>query len=448
MSRASFFLALALALTLLPPAAAQPNPREKKVRDDKAKVEAAGYWIYNDLPKAVAEAKATGKPIVAVFRCIPCEECVKLDDELVDTDESLKPLLARYVRVRVVSANGLDLSLFQYDYDQSFAVFMLNADGTIYGRFGTRSDRTNWIGDVSLIGMAKALRGGLDLHAAYAARPAGAPVPPGLAAKRGPDPLFPVPERFPLLVKYGSGLDYQGKVVQSCIHCHQVGDAQRDFLWKKGAVPEEVIFPYPHPKSQGLVLDPKEKATVLRAAPDSPAAKAGFQAGDVIRTLNGQTLLSIADVQWVLQRTPAAGGVVTAEVVRGDKTVSLTLDLPAGWRRADDISWRSSSWGYRRMTTGGMKLEALPPGERPAGVPAAGMALLAKHVGEFGAHAAAKNAGFKKDDVLVAFDGRTDLLRESDVMAHVLTTKRPGDAVAVRLVRGGRELELKLPIQP
>ena len=38
------------------PALLRPNPQ--KVRGDKAKVEAAGFWIYNDLPKAVAEAKA------------------------------------------------------------------------------------------------------------------------------------------------------------------------------------------------------------------------------------------------------------------------------------------------------------------------------------------------------------------------------------------------------
>jgi len=440
-------LTAALLLALAGPAAAQ-TPRDKKVRDDKAKVEAAGYWIYNDLPKALAEAKATGKPVVAVLRCIPCEECVKLDDELVDTDEALKPLLAQYVRVRIVSANGLDLSLFQFDTDQSFAVFMFNADGTIYGRFGTRSDRTNWIGDVSLLGMAKALKGGLDLHAGYAARSAGAAVPPGLAAKRGPAPLFPVPERFPTLTKYGSGIDYAGKVVQSCIHCHQIGDANRDHLWKQGPLPEEVLFPYPHPKALGLIFDPRETATVLRVEKGSPAEVAGFKAGDAIRAMNGQTLLSIADVQWVLHRTPAAGGTVEAEVQRGGKKMEFDWKLPAGWRRADDLSWRASSWGYRRMATGGILLNALPAGERPAGVPAAGMALLAKHVGEFGPHATAKNAGFKKDDVIVSFDGRTDLLRETDVLAHVLTAKRPGDAVAVRVVRAGRPLDLKLPVQP
>lgn len=441
-------LTAALLLALAGPAAAQ-NPREKKVRDDKAKVEAAGYWIYNDLPKAFAEAKATGKPIVAVFRCIPCEECVKLDDELVDTDEALKPLLAQYVRVRVVSANGLDLSLFQFDTDQSFAVFLLNADRTIYGRFGTRSDRTNWIGDVSLLGLAKALKGGLDLHAAYTARPAGASVPPGLAAKqRGPAPLFPVPERFPTLTKFGAGLDYEGKVVQSCIHCHQVGDAQRDHLWKQGPLPEDVLFPYPHPRALGLVLDPREAATVKAVTPASTAEAAGFKPGDAIRALNGQTLLSIADIQWVLHRTPPAGGKITAEVQRGGAKIELTWTLGAGWRRADDISWRASSWGLRRMATGGILLAALPAGERPAGVPAAGMALLAKHVGEYGPHAAAKTAGFRKDDVIVSFDGLRDLLRETDVFAHVMFGKRPGDAVPVRVIRAGRPLDLKLPIQP
>ena len=62
-----------------------PNPREVKVRADKARVEAEGFWLYNDLPKAIEKARETGKPILVALRCIPCEECVKLDDELIDT---------------------------------------------------------------------------------------------------------------------------------------------------------------------------------------------------------------------------------------------------------------------------------------------------------------------------------------------------------------------------
>ena len=116
---------------------------------------------------------------MVVLRCIPCEECVKLDDDLVDQDERLQAALEKFVRVRVVSANGLDLSLFQFDTDQSFAVFMLNADGTIYGRYGTRSDHSHWADDVSVEGLAKALEGALALHQQYPKNKA------ELAAKKG-----------------------------------------------------------------------------------------------------------------------------------------------------------------------------------------------------------------------------------------------------------------------
>ncbi len=154
------FRCLLLVLLLPSLALAQPEKsREQKVRDDRAKVVADGFWIYNDLPKAFAEARRTKKPLLVVLRCIPCEECVKLDDDLVDQDPVIRPLLEKFVCVRQVSTNGLDLKTFQYDTDQSFAVFMLNADGTIYGRFGTRSHRTEWLEDVSLAGMAKALKG-------------------------------------------------------------------------------------------------------------------------------------------------------------------------------------------------------------------------------------------------------------------------------------------------
>jgi hypothetical protein len=433
-------LAAAFTLALALPAAAQ-NPREKKVRDDKVKVEADGFWIYNNLPKAFEQAKAEKKPIVVVLRCIPCEECVKLDDNLVDKDPTLRPLLEKFVRVRVVSTNGLDLSLFQYDYDQSFAVFFLNADGTVYGRFGTRSHRTNWVGDVSLDGLAKALQGALDLHAV----PKNKEV---LAAKIGPRPLFPVPEKFPSLGKYKSEIDYAGNVVQSCIHCHQVGDAIKSaYRAKKEPLPEEVLFPYPHPKAVGLVLDPKERATVQKVAPDSPAADAGFKPGDQIKALDGQPLLSIADVQWVLHHTPADGAALKAEVVRDGKPVSLEWKLAKGWRQADDISWRSSSWGLRRMGAAGMKLEPVA-GERPAGVPKEGMALLVKHMGMYGGpHGAAKAAGVQLNDVIVSFDGQTDLARETDLLAYSLRKRVPGEKVAIKVVRAGKTVEIVIPMQ-
>ena len=86
---------LCVLFTLASTALAQT--REEVVRDDREKVEAAGFWIYNDLPAAFDEARRTGKPIVVVLRCLPCHECVKLDDELVDTDPVIRPLLEQFV---------------------------------------------------------------------------------------------------------------------------------------------------------------------------------------------------------------------------------------------------------------------------------------------------------------------------------------------------------------
>jgi hypothetical protein len=435
---------LAVWLVLAGLAGAQ-TPREKKVRDDKQKVEAEGFWIYNDLPRGFAEAKKTGKPMLVVLRCLPCEECVKLDDDLVNQDPRVRPLLEKFVCVRVVSTNGLDLAQFQFDTDQSFAAFLLNADGTIYGRFGTRSHRTYWSDDVSVEGLSRALRGALELHAAYPKNRE------SLAGKRGPAPEVASPEKYPMLKdRYGPKLNYEGNVVQSCIHCHQIGDAHRSLLRsRKEPLPENVLFPYPHPKSQGLILDPKESATVVRTEKDTPAEKTGFQPGDRILTLAGQPLLSLADVQWVLQQTPAEGASLKAEVQRGENKLELTLTLPKGWRQRDDISWRVSSWGMRRALTGGMLLEDLPAADRKkANLPETVMALRVKHLGGGnGPHAAARNAGFLQGDVLVSFAGRTDLLRETDVFAHANRNHKIGDKVAVTVLREGKKVELMLPMQ-
>lgn len=437
----TFLVWLAACLLLAGTLAAQT--REEKVRSDKAKVEAAGFWIYNDLPQGFAQAKETGKPLVVVLRCIPCVDCVKLDDDLVDQNVRLQKLLDQFVRVRVVSANGLDLSLFQFDTDQSFAVFLLNADGTIYGRFGTRSDHSHWADDVSVEGLAKALEGALALHQDYPSNKA------ALAAKKGPAPEFASPEKYPTLKeKYGTQLNYEGNVVQSCIHCHQIGDAQRQhFIDQKAKIPEAVLFPYPHPKAIGLILDPQERATVLRVESGSPAEQAGFQKGDEIQELNGQPLLSMADVQWVLHHVPASGGKVAASVRRGDKSMDINLELPSGWRQRDDIAWRASSWQLRRIALGGMFLKSISPELRAERkLPADGLALRVEHVGQYSPHDVAKRAGFQKDDVVVSFDGRADLLRETDLLNYSLN--RPDKSpISIDILRAGKKLTLSLPRQ-
>ena len=423
---------------------AQSQTRDEMVREDRRKVTEDGFWVYNDLDKAFGQAKQTGKPVLVVLRCIPCHECVKLDDDLVDKDPVIRPLLDQFVCVRQVSTNGLDLELFQYDTDQSFAVFMLNADRTIYGRFGTRSHRTEWYGDVSLEGLAKALQGALELHRDYPSNQA------SLAGKRGGKPEVDSPELYPTLKsKYTDTLNYEGDVAKSCIHCHQIGEAQRAFYWSAmKPIPEKVLFPYPHPKSLGLILDPKEKATVKSIEDASIAQQAGLRPGDQIVSFDGQTPLSIADIQWALHQTDPGGRDLPIVIQRAGESVDLVLPLKQGWRRVGDLSWRASTWSLRRMVTGGMVLQAVGEDQREElGITSGSMALRASHVGQYGAHAAAKKAGFVKGDLLVRFDGRDDLESENDLLRHAINHRKPGDNIDVTVLRGDKEVSLRLPIQ-
>ena len=124
---------IAVLFTLAIPAGAQPPLREQ-VKD----MEIAPHWIYDDLPKALAEAKQTGKPLMVVVRCVPCLACAGIDAQVLKQAElDLAPLLDQFVCVRLINANAIDLSLFQFDYDLSFSTVFFNADGTVYGRYGS-----------------------------------------------------------------------------------------------------------------------------------------------------------------------------------------------------------------------------------------------------------------------------------------------------------------------
>ncbi len=340
----------------------------------------------------------------------------------------------------MVQANGIDLSLFHFDYDLTFAAFFMNADRTIYGRYGTRSSQQNPGRDISLQGLIASLEGTLKLHEAY---PAGRE---SLLLKNGRKSRYPSPERYPSLRKFSANIDYPGQVARSCIHCHQIPTAEYQIYRSSGhSIPDAKLFAWPVPGLIGLQLSPGHRATVKNVRQSSPAHRGGLRAGDEIVTLAGQPILSTADIQWVLHNAgPHAH--LKAIVRRGDKKVSLTLELVEGWRSKADISWRGSSWDLCRIVLGGMRLKAVPRTERrEKDLP--GMALLVTHLGQSGDHRAAKNSGLRKGDIVTGFDGRDDLLTESAVFAHGMQNTKSGERVTVKILRGEHPLEFKLPMK-
>jgi S1-C subfamily serine protease len=211
-------------------------------------------------------------------------------------------------------------------------------------------------------------------------------------------------------------------------------------------VPTEVLFPYPHPKILGLAMDPQRRATVARVEPGSAADRAGLEAGDELESVDGQSIVSTADIQWALHQLTDDEAVAIA-ARRDGEPLEASLALEPGWRARGDISWRATSWALRRMVAGGLKLDELPREERAARQLADdALALEVAHVGQYGEHAHAKRQGFREGDVIVAIDGRDRAMRESDLFA-ALVNKPVGERVSVDVLRGSEKLELNLVMQ-
>jgi len=433
--------ALAVFLAAVQSPAETVPDRKAAVLNDRAAMEKDARWTYNEYQRGFAEAKRTGKPLLVTLRCVPCLACAGIDASVL-TEPELAPLLDQFVCVRVINANALDLSLFQFDYDLSFSTVFFNADGTVYGRYGSWTHQKD-SKDKTTAGFKRALESALAIHRGYPANKS------ALAGKQGAPLPFKDPLELPELAgKYKRELDWSGKVVQSCVHCHQVGDAIRShYRDQKKPIPAEWVYPFPMPETIGVSLSPDQVASVESVAAGSGSANAGLQAGDEIVALNGQSLVSIADVSWILHRAPDSGS-LTALVKRSGAEKTLNIPLPPGWRYQADISRRVGTWAMRAMATGGLLLEDLSIEERvKRNLGNKDLALFIKHAGEYGKHAAAKKAGFQKGDVIVKLEGFPGRVTESELIGRLLRDRQPGDKLKATVLRGTERIELALPVQ-
>jgi hypothetical protein len=331
-----FLLFLNSALVCVLPAA-EVKTRDAAVRNDRATVGSGSRWIYNDYERGFAEAKSTGKPLLVVLRCVPCQACAGIDAAVLLEESDLAPVLDQFVLVRVVDANSLDLQLFQVDYDLSFSALFFNGDGTVYGRYGSWRHQKD-PQDKTTAGLKRAIEGALAIHRGYPGNKA------SLAGKQGGPMPFKTPVEIPsLAAKYKPALDWDGQLAQSCVHCHQISEALRENVrGQNKALPDELIYGWPAPETVGLTFGADQPAKVEAAASDSAAATAGFRAGDELISLAGQPLISTADVSWALHRAPAPAK-LTAVVNRNGTRKQLDLALSSDWRKKTDLSRRVAS---------------------------------------------------------------------------------------------------------
>jgi hypothetical protein len=408
---------------------AEQSELGKSIKD----IPVAAHWIYDDLAKAKAEAKETGKPLLVVLRCVPCPPGKTLDTAVMQPDKELEAIEKQFVCVRIIQTKGLDLSLFQYDYDMSWAAMFLSPDLTIYGRYGTRN--ASGPGSDAILSAAafqKAAERALALHKGYPANKQ------QLAAKKGTTPDYPVPEKTPGLEERGKGETTR----QTCIHCHMVKEFALRAKWEAGKLSPADIWVYPMPDRVGLELDPEDGLLVKFVAPGSPAAKAGLTAGDSLVSAAGQPLISTADLQWVLTATPTEAK-LPLTFRHGGKVLEKTLALTGDWKQQSNIAWRASSWYGLRQ---GLKVEPLTPADKKSrGIEDDNLALAVK--GLFGKGAPKlQEAGLRNGDIIVAVDGKSDDMSESTFLASLRLDHGPKDSIKFTVLRGEKKQELTIPM--
>ncbi|MBI1926886.1 PDZ domain-containing protein [Candidatus Poribacteria bacterium] len=372
-------------------------------------------------------------------------ECRGIDGQVVRRqDDELKALLEQFVCVRVVRMWGIDLSLFSFDGNLTWAVFFMNADKTIYGRYGSRSD-LGAMKDISLEGFKKAAQGALELHAAYPSNRA------SLAGKTGSPAEWRTPENFPAFLGMYQKDDIS---VNGCIHCHYIPEGRLKSFWmERKPIPDRLLWGYPMPDLLGFVMDANERATVQTVISGSEADKAGLSAGDQILQMEGQPIISTADIQWVLHNAGEPSQ-VELEIDREGERVGIWLPTPDGWRRQASFTY---SWETTYPISPGFRSRELDSDQRKErGLAQNVLALEVKQVysGDNGWGAIAGkgyqwlSGDLRKGDVIIEVDGSTTPMRECDLIAYLWQQKGPGDLVRLTILRGGnpQTVTLRLPM--
>lgn len=333
--------------------------------------------------------------------------------------------------VRVVHMGGVDLNRFQFDFDMTWAAFFLNADLTVYGRYGSRRARGNQSGDLlSLESLERAMERALELHAQYPANQQ------ALAGKQSPPFRYKTPERIPGLPKHAKNARPPG----TCVHCHHIPTGiHRTLIDKKELFPDDVVWVYPLPQNVGLEIDVRDGRIVSKVVAGSPAAEAGVRAGDEIVSMEGQPILSIADIQWVLHNAPFEPAQLKLNVLRGGEPQALAITCNGPWKQTD-LEWRVSTG----MLRPGLKLAELTDAQRrAAGIPEGALALRIERLLRW---SPSKQSGFKPDDIIVELDGKRDAMNESRFVAYLRHNYKTGARVKVVLRRGKQRVRKVLKL--
>src|SRR6266851_78813 len=330
---------------------------------------------------------------------------------------------------------GVNLDLFDFDFDLTWAGFFLSPEEEIYGRYGGR-DAKSADSRVSLAGLRYAMIEALKSHQRRSKILYSKSSLDSSLSGRSISRAFTDKSPGNTVDQYPAA---QRRVSSSCIHCHQIYDFRREARQAEGKWRLEEVWVYPLPENVGLNLDVDEGDRVRKVAVDSPASQAGIQKGDRLRSVNGVRIGSIADVQHGLHRA-GTDGEIPISWLRGEKLMSACLTVARGWRKTD-ISWR---WSLRGLEpTPWVQGEDLTPEEK------AQLGLSENQLAFYQAaflSETARQAGIRSNDMILGVDGKSLEMTARQFQAYIRLNYKVGDRVTYNLLRVGRRLDLPLTL--
>jgi membrane-associated protease RseP (regulator of RpoE activity) len=319
------------------------------------------------------------------------------------------------VLLRIGNMRGVDLSIFDFDYDMQWFALMLTPDGEALGRFGGRDADTPGKYQ-SLVGLRHSLEQALVRFKVEKREKA----VPGKSIHA---------EDYPVAAKLSAS---------ACIHCHHVHEFRRDQLQRASRWSLDDVWIYPQPENIGLSLDVERGDRVLAVQPKSPAAKLGIKAKDVLRRVGDVPIASIADMQFALNRAPKTGKLEIAW--EGDKPMKGAIALPDNWRQTD-VSWR---WSLKSLSPNPSIIgDDLDLDERKKlGLDARQLAYRQMNF----LTPTARQAGLQSNDIIVGIDDKTLTLTARQFETHIRLYYRVGQEITLNVIRGKERVKVKMKL--
>jgi len=188
--------------------------------------------------------------------------------------------------------------------------------------------------------------------------------------------------------------------------------------------------------AQSFGLDKPSGALVAQVTPDSPAAKAGLRAGDVIVNYNGKRINRSGDLPPLVGAT-STGSEVPVDILREGKKMSVTLTIGELQRKSERLSSRSDT--ATPDSPLGLAVEQLNDAERKQLGVANGVVVAGVDP-----QGPAATAGIRPRDVILSFNQQP--VNNAAQLKQLISAAPKGKPAAVQIQRQQQALFVAVPI--